>query len=32
MIRTNFNQFIYGRKNGKFAGGKKKKRRIKRGK
>ena len=28
--RTNFNQFIYGRQNGKFSGSKKKKRRIKR--
>ena len=31
MTRTNFNQFIYGRQNGKFAGSKKKKRRVKRG-
>lgn len=29
MSRTNFNQFIYGRKNGKFVGSKKKKRRVK---
>ena len=28
MSRTNFNQFIYGRQKGKFAGSKKKKRRI----
>ena len=32
MSRSNFNQFIYVWQNGKFAGGKKKKRRIKRGK
>ena len=32
MSRTNFNQFIYGWQKGKFAGSKKKKRRIKRGK
>lgn len=32
MTRTNFNQFIYGRQKGKFAGSKKKKRRIKKGK
>ena len=31
MSRTNFNQFIYGRQKGKFAGNERKKRRIKRG-